>query len=207
MKPRYELHCDRSIDNLVDAAHKFRELCPIFAASGGGAIKIGAIGLPDGNELRLVVLLGPLNQSGRGQSLGLPSAETFRALRPGASDWHHFPIDCLDGAQIDQDGTVALADHSGANLHDVRLDVTALPRQLTDAERLALRTIVWSETGDTLVEFAYLPDLNNIPLKLAERRWQQHRQYDSTVPQLSPEVFRSTLVKCGMRRAMRRRRS
>ena len=102
-------------------------------------------------------------------------------------------------AQVDPAGNVTLGDRPKTKLLDIRLEASPLPADLTDAERLALRTIVWSETGDTLVDFSNLPDLSDVPLKVAQSRWEQHKEYNSRVPEFSFEVYRSVLAKCGMR--------
>jgi hypothetical protein len=165
---------------------------------------IGAIDRPDGSTAHLVVLAGPVVPHDQGWSIGLASAQHFRARRAIEAGWHTYSIDDLDGADVDQDGNVTLADGEQTRLFDVRMIVSPRACDLTDAERIAVRTIVASETGEPHPHFARLPNLSHVPLKVLRERIGQYRKGDSTVPELSWEVYRSALAKTGMRRPRNR---
>jgi hypothetical protein len=199
------IHLDSSIETLTDAARELRNRCQYFALQGAATIKIGVIERPDGSTAHLVVLAGPVVPHDQGWSIGLAVAESFRALKAVDPGWHFYPIEDLDGADVDQDGNVTLADDKQTRLFDVRLITSPRACDLTDAERIAVRAIVASETGEPHPHFARLPYLSNVPLKVLRERIGQYTKRDSTIPELSWEVYRSALAKTGMRHPRNRR--
>jgi hypothetical protein len=101
-----------------------------------GQMKVGLLGLPCGNWTALVDVIFPDLEC----IVSLPTSARFRALTGASSELQEFEISRLDGAEVDSDGSVRLADRS--RLRAVEVVPTPLPYKPSQLSERILRHVI-----------------------------------------------------------------
>jgi len=101
-----------------------------------GQMKVGLLGLPCGNRTGLVDVIFPDLEC----IVSLPTSARFRALSGTSSEHQEFEISRVDGAEVDSDGSVRLAD--GARLRAVEVVPTRLPYKPSQLDERILRHVI-----------------------------------------------------------------
>jgi hypothetical protein len=101
-----------------------------------GQMKVGLLGLPSGNWTALIDVTFP----DLGCIVSLPTSARFRALSGTSSEHQDFEISRLEGAEVDSDGSVRLAD--GARFRAVEVLPTRLPYEPSQLDERILRHVI-----------------------------------------------------------------
>jgi hypothetical protein len=101
-----------------------------------GRMKVGLLGLPCGNWTGLVDVIFPDLEC----IVSLPTSARFRALSGTSSEHQDFEISRLDGAEVDADGSVRLA--NGTRLRAVEVVPTRMPYKPSQLDERILRHVI-----------------------------------------------------------------
>ena len=190
-----------------------------FGPGDTARLLIGPLGLPDKRTAWLVALDFDNPASGRRTVLPLCTANSFSFSETGVRSENQ-PLEDLQGALVDFDGTVTLTD--ARRLRAVSLEATRLAHELTEREERIVRTALacMNDVGTGYYRSLrdYLPDdlkeqfpafkmINyaklaqqpptNVPgLKIIQGRYQKYFQ-DDRPPSI--ETIATALAKCGLR--------
>jgi hypothetical protein len=163
--------------------------------------------LPNGEMPSMVFVVCRANPSEPLFGVPLPTSARFTGRRPGKECLESFAISRLDGASIDKDGTIELAD--GTRLHAVNVVPAPLPWELTEIQK---RIVYWTirfikaeaecyHYGPPAPDLEWLDygTLYGLELPKLEAIAQYIAEADPTI-NVSRQTIANALSACGMRR-------
>jgi hypothetical protein len=131
---------------IADALEVLREATE-FKEHHRAEVRIGPLQLPSGEVVGLVDVLFDVPSREKVCIVSLPTAARFRAIMDGTSRRDYFEISRLDGAVVDDDTNVLLAD--GTKLRAVEVIPTRLPVHPSEIDWLIVHctiSIIGAET-------------------------------------------------------------
>jgi hypothetical protein len=104
-------------------------------------IRVGGLRLPSDKEVGLPNVFFSSNALGKTLVVSLPTSAQFKAIRQGEADARLFSIFELDGAKVDNNGSVRLSD--GTVLRAVEVIPENLPLKPSELDWLIVHHTIW----------------------------------------------------------------